>query len=90
MIAVDGSKIWARLEAGEPDRGRAAQLAREIVDEAARADGEGCDCAGHQHGEAAGLDGPDLRLCDGGMLPGWAWTARGAARRLGRRPGRSG
>jgi transposase len=72
VIAVDGSKIWAdaskqanRTEAG------LRKLARKILDEAARADGEGCGCAGHEHGEAAGLDGPDsCGCCDGGMLPG--------------------
>jgi transposase len=72
VISVDGSKIWAdaskqanRTEAG------LRKLARAILDEAARADGEGCACAGHQHGEAAGLDGPQsCGCCDGGMLPG--------------------
>jgi transposase len=72
VISVDGSKIWAdaskqanRTEAG------LRKLARAILDEAARADGEDCACAGHQHGQAAGLDGPgSCGCCDGGMLPG--------------------
>jgi transposase len=72
VISVDGSKIWAdaskqanRTEAG------LRKLARQILEEAARADGEGCACAGHGHGEAAGLQGPDAcGCCDGGMLPG--------------------
>ena len=74
VISVDGSKIWAdaskqanRTEAG------LRKLARKILDEAARADGEGCACAsaGHEHGEAVGLEGPDsCGCCDGGMLPG--------------------
>ena len=74
VISVDGSKIWAdaskqanRTEAG------LRKLARKILDEAARADGEGCACAsaGHEHGEAVGPEGPDsCGCCDGGMLPG--------------------
>ena len=72
VICVDGSKIWAdaskqanRTEAG------LRKLARTILDEAARADGEGCACAGHEHGQAAGLQGPDsCGCCDGGTLPG--------------------
>ena len=72
VICVDGSKIWAdaskqanRTEAG------LRKLARKILDEAARADGEGCACAGHEHGEAAGLAGADsCGCCDGGTLPG--------------------
>jgi transposase len=72
VISVDGSKIWAdaskqanRTEAG------LRKLARKILDEAARADGEGCGCAGHEHGAAAGLQGPDsCGCCDGGTLPG--------------------
>lgn len=72
VISVDGSKIWAdaskqanRTEAG------LRKLARKILDEAARADGEGCACAGHEHEQAAGLPGPDsCGCCDGGTLPG--------------------
>ena len=72
VISVDGSKIWAdaskqanRTEAG------LRKLARAILAEAARADGEGCACAGHQHGQAAGLEGPEsCGCCDGGLLPG--------------------
>jgi transposase len=72
VICVDGSKIWAAAskEANRTEGGL-RKLARAILDEAARADGEGCACAGHQHGEAAGLQGPDsCGCCDGGMLPG--------------------
>jgi len=72
VIAVDGSKIWAnasrhanRTEAG------LRKLARQILDDAARADGQDCSCAGHEHGAAAGLAGPDAcGCCDGGTLPG--------------------
>jgi transposase len=72
VISVDGSKIWAdasrqanRTEAG------LRRLARVILDEAARADGDGCACAGHEHGQAAGAAGPQsCGCCDGGMLPG--------------------
>ena len=72
VIAVDGSKIWADAskQANRTEDGL-RKLARKILDEAARADGEGCACAGHEHGEAAGLDGPDsCGCCDGGTLPG--------------------
>jgi transposase len=72
VVCVDGSKIWANAskEANRTEAGL-RQLARRILDEAARADGEGCACAGHEHGEAAGLEGPgSCGCCDGGMLPG--------------------
>jgi transposase len=69
VISADGSKIWAdaskqanRTEAG------LRKLARAILDEAARADGDGCACAGHEHGQAGGPD--SCGCCDGGMLPG--------------------
>jgi transposase len=72
VISVDGSKIWAdaskdanRTEAG------LRKLARKILDEAARADGHGCGCDGHEHGQAAGAADPEAcGCCDGGMLPG--------------------
>jgi transposase len=72
VISVDGSKIWAdaskdanRTEAG------LRKLVRKILDQAARADGEGCRCDGHGHGEAAGLESPEsCGCCDDGMLPG--------------------
>ena len=72
VISVDGSKIWAnasrhanRTEAG------LRKLARKILDEAARADGQGCACTAHEHGGSAGLAGPDsCGCCDGGTLPG--------------------
>jgi transposase len=56
VISVDGSKIWADAskQANRTEQGL-RKLARKILDEAARADGEGCGCQGHQHGEAAGL-----------------------------------
>jgi transposase len=72
VISVDGSKIWADAskQANRTEEGL-RKLARKILDEAARADGEGCACGGHGHGEAAGLDGPDsCGCCDGGRLPG--------------------
>jgi len=72
VISVDGSKIWANAskEANRTEEGL-RKLARKILDDAARADGEGCACAGHEHAEAAGLAGPDsCGCCDGGMLPG--------------------
>jgi transposase len=72
VISVDGSKIWADAskEANRTEDGL-RKLARRILDDAARADGEACGCQGHGHGEAAGLDGPDsCGCCDGGTLPG--------------------
>jgi transposase len=72
VISVDGSKIWADAskQANRTEKGL-RKLARKILDEAARADGEGCACQGHQHGEAAGLpDGESCGCCDGGTLPG--------------------
>jgi transposase len=72
VISVDGSKIWAnasrhanRAEAG------LRKLARKILDDAARADGQGCACTGHEHGGSAGLAGQDsCGCCDAGTLPG--------------------
>jgi transposase len=72
VISVDGSKIWADAskQANRTEEGL-RKLARKILDEAARADGEGCLCDGHEHGEATGLDGPGCcGCCDGGTLPG--------------------
>lgn len=72
VVSVDGSKIWADAskEANRTEEGL-RKLARKILDEAARADGEGCICDGHEHGAAAGADGPDsCGCCDSGMLPG--------------------
>jgi transposase len=72
VISVDGSKIWADAsrQANRTEDGL-RKLARKILDDAARADGEDCGCRGHQHGEAAGLAGPDCcGCCDGGRLPG--------------------
>jgi transposase len=72
VISVDGSKIWANAskEANRTEAGL-RKLARRILDEAARADGDGCGCGGHEHGEAAGLPGGEAcGCCDGGMLPG--------------------
>jgi transposase len=72
VISVDGSKIWANAskEANRTEEGL-RKLARKILDEAARADGEDCSCGGHEHGQAAGLD-PEQACgcCDAGMLPG--------------------
>jgi transposase len=72
VISVDGSKIWADAskQANRTEEGL-RKLARKILDEAARADGEGCACDGHEHGEAAGPGRPDsCGCCDGGALPG--------------------
>jgi transposase len=72
VISVDGSKIWANAskQANRTEEGLRT-LARKILEEAARADGEGCACAGHEHGQAAGLAGPDgCGCCAGGRLPG--------------------
>src|SRR5215469_16326993 len=57
VISVDGSKIWANApeEANRTEEGL-RKLARKILAEAARADGENCGCDGHEHGQAAGLD----------------------------------
>ena len=72
VICVDGSKIWADASKQANRTGAGLRkLARAILDEAGRADGEGCACAGHEHGGAAGLQGPDsCGCCDGGTLPG--------------------
>ncbi len=72
VICVDGSKIWADAskQANRTEEGL-RKLARKILDEAARADGEGCACDGHEHGEAAGPGRPgSCGCCDGGTLPG--------------------
>jgi transposase len=72
VISVDGSKIWAAAskEANRTEEGL-RKLARKILDDAARADGEDCGCAGHEHGEAAGLEAAQAcGCCDGGRLPG--------------------
>src|ERR1700691_2401197 len=72
VISVDGSKIWADAsrQANRTEEGL-RKLARKILDEAARADGEGCTCDGHEHGQAAGLGAPQsCGCCDGGTLPG--------------------
>jgi transposase len=72
VISVDGSKIWADAskDANRTEPGL-RKLTRAILDQAARADGDGCMCGGHEHGEAAGGQGPDsCGCCDDGMLPG--------------------
>jgi len=72
VISVDGPKIWADASKQANRTGEGLRkLARKILGEAARADGDGCGCRGHQHGEAAGLPGGDgCGCCDGGTLPG--------------------
>jgi transposase len=72
VVSVDGSKIWANAsKQANRTEGGLRKLARKILDDAARADGEGCGCQGHGHGDAAGLAAPDsCGCCDGGMLPG--------------------
>ena len=72
VISVDGSKIWANAskQANRTEEGL-RKLARKILAEAARADGQDCGCQGHEHGAAAGLAGPDAcGCCDDGRLPG--------------------
>ena len=72
VISVDGSKIWASAskQANRTEDGL-RRLARAILEDAARADGQDCTCEGHEHGEAAGLDAAQAcGCCDGGMLPG--------------------
>lgn len=72
VVSVDGSKIWANAskQANRTEAGL-RKLARKVLDDAARSDGQGCGCQGHGHGDAAGLAGPDsCSCCDGGMLPG--------------------
>lgn len=72
VISIDGSKIWANAskEANRTEDGL-RKLARTILEEAARADGEDCGCQGHDHGQAAGLAGAQAcGCCDGGRLPG--------------------
>ena len=72
VVAVDGSKVWASAskEANRTEAGL-RKLARKILDDAARADGEGCACDGHGHGDAAGQPAPGAcGCCDGGTLPG--------------------
>jgi transposase len=72
VISVDGSKIWADAsKQANRTEGGLRKLSRKILEDAARADGEGCGCGGHRHGDAAGLPGPDsCGCCDGGTLPG--------------------
>ena len=72
VVCVDGSKIWANAsKQANRTEGGLRKLARRVLDDAARCDGEGCGCRGHGHGDAAGLGGPDrCSCCDGGMLPG--------------------
>src|SRR5258708_1374662 len=72
VISVDGSKIWANAskEANRTEEGL-RKLARRILDEAARADGENCGCDGDEHGQAAGPAAEEAcGCCDAGMLPG--------------------
>jgi transposase len=72
VISVDGSKIWADAskQANRTEEGL-RKLARKILDDAARADGEDCACQGHEHGQAAGPDaGQACGCCDDGRLPG--------------------
>ena len=72
VISVDGSKIWANAskEANRTEDGL-RKLARAILEQAARADGEGCGCDGHEHGQATGLAAAQAcGCCDDGRLPG--------------------
>jgi len=72
VVSVDGSKVWANAsKQANRTEGGLRKLARKVLEDAARADGEGCGCDGHGHGDAAGLAGPDAcGCCAGGMLPG--------------------
>jgi transposase len=72
VVSHDGSKIWADASkrANRTEDGL-RRLARKILDEAARADGDGCECPDHEHGDAAGQPAPaSCGCCDGGTLPG--------------------
>jgi transposase len=72
VISVDGSKIWANAskEANRTEDGL-RKLVRKILEQAACADGEGCGCDGHEHGQAAGLAAAQgCGCCDEGRLPG--------------------
>jgi transposase len=72
VVSVDGPEIWANAsKQANRTEGGLRKLARKVLDDAARCDGEGCGCRGHGHGDAAGLGGPgSCPCCDGGMLPG--------------------
>jgi transposase len=72
VVSVDGSKIWANAsKQANRTEGGLRKLARKVLGDAARADGDGCGCGGHRHGDAAGLPAPDsCPCCDGGALPG--------------------
>lgn len=72
VVSVDGSKIWANAsKQANRTEGGLRKLARKVLDDAARCDGQGCGCRGHGHGDAAGLAGPgSCSCCDGAMLPG--------------------
>src|ERR1700733_11517794 len=86
VISVDGSKIWANAskEANRTEDGL-RKLARAILEQAARADGEGCGCDGHEHGQATGLAAAQAcGCCDDGRLPGLGLEgAAGAGRGRG-------
>ena len=71
VVSVDGSKIWANAsKQANRTEGGLRKLARKVLEDAARSDGEGCGCRGHGHGDAAGPAGPgSCPCCDGGMLP---------------------
>ena len=69
VVSVDGSKIWANAsKQANRTEGGLRKLARKVLGDAARSDGEGCGCQGHGHGDAAG--GDSCPCCEGGMLPG--------------------
>ena len=72
VVSVDGSKIWANAsKQANRTEGGLRKLARKVLEDAARSDGEGCGCRGHGHGGGAGPAGPgSCPCCDGGMLPG--------------------
>ena len=78
VVSVDGSKIWANAsKQANRTEGGLRKLARRVLDDAARSDGEGCGCRGHGHGDAAGLAGPgSCSCCDEGMLPGLGLDGR--------------
>ena len=74
---MDGSKIWANAsKQANRTEGGLRKLARRVLDDAARSDGEGCGCRGHGHGDAAGLAGPgSCSCCDEGSCRAWAGRA---------------
>jgi transposase len=72
VVSVDGSKIWASAsKQANRTEGGLRRLARKVLDDAARCDGQGCGCAGRPAGPGAARQG-------GGGPPGPRARGRGA------------